>query len=56
MKPNFIPIKRITNWEKIGGNIALLEFCEHIVSHSERYVAERVFEAKEIINNLKSKK
>jgi hypothetical protein len=42
-----IPIKHIKKW---NSQSELLEFCEHIVSHSERYEKERVFEAKEIIN------
>lgn len=55
MKLNIIPIKKLNNWKKLGGDKALLSFCEHIISHSERYIPERVFEAKEIVNNLKSK-
>ena len=34
----------------------LREFCQHIVSHSERYVPERVFEAKEILNSIRKDK
>ena len=29
--------------------------CEHILSHSERYVHERVFEAKTVLDNMKEK-
>jgi|GEM_PF-4008429 len=52
---NFIPIGRITNWDKIGGDAVIIRHCEHIISHSERYMPERVFEAKEILNNKKNK-
>lgn len=55
MKHNIIPIKNLNDWEKLGGDKALLSFCEHIISHSERYIPERVFEAKEITNNIKAK-
>lgn len=47
-----IPIKNITEFKN---DEELKDFCEHIVSHSERYEKERVFEAKEILNNLKKK-
>ena len=46
-----ISIKNIKKWKS---DEELREFCEHIVSHSERYTAERIFEAKEIFNNLAS--
>lgn len=49
------PIRHLNNWEKLGGDNALLKFCEHIVSHAERYIPERVFEAKSIINQIKNK-
>ena len=49
----FTPIKNITNWEKLGGNTAIIKHCEHIISHAERYEKERVFEAKELLNNFK---
>lgn len=49
------PIKYITNWSILGGDIAIIKHCEHIISHSERYEKERVFEAKELLNNLKNK-
>lgn len=48
MLAGVIPIKSIKNWT----NAELIEFCRHIISHSERYESERVFEAKEILNNL----
>lgn len=43
-----LPIKKIKKWK----NNELKEFCEHIISHRERYCKERIFEAKEILNNL----
>jgi len=43
-----ISIKNIKNWESKQD---IIEFCEHIILHSERYESERVFEAKEILNN-----
>lgn len=30
----------------------LKEHCEHIISHSERYEKERVFEARVVLDNL----
>lgn len=45
-----IPIKNIRKWTS---EQELKDFCEHIISHSERYFASRVFEAKEILKNLK---
>lgn len=44
-----IPIKNIKKWEN---NNELIEFCQHIIDHFWRYEKERIFEAKEIINNL----
>lgn len=44
-----IPIKHIKKWTSEN---ELLEHCKHIISHSERYEKERVFEAKQILNNL----
>ena len=45
-------IMNVKRWEN---DYELIEFCNHIISHSERFVSERVFEAKEILNNLKIK-
>ncbi len=56
MNKGITPIVQLNDWKKLGGNTAIIEFCEHIISHAERYVPERVFEAKELLNNLKSKK
>lgn len=53
MKLAIAPIKYITDWSKLGGDKAMIEHCEHIISHAERYERERVFEAKTIIDNLK---
>lgn len=47
-----IPIIHIKEWES---DAKLAEFCEHIISHSECYERERVFEAKTVLNNLKGK-
>ena len=47
-----IPIIHIKGWES---DAKLTEFCEHIISHSDRYERERVFEAKTVLNNLKGK-
>jgi len=56
MKIKPIPIKYITNWDILGGDIAIAKHCEHIISHAERYEKERIFEAKELLNNLKNTK
>ncbi len=42
-----ISIKKIKNW---ASKKEMLEFCDHIISHQERYSKERVFEAKELSN------
>jgi hypothetical protein len=47
-----MPIRQIKKWRS---DKELLEHCEHIVSHAERYVPARVFVAKEIINNFRNK-
>ena len=36
---------------KIKRTAIAKEHCEHIISHSERYEKERVFEAKVVLNN-----
>lgn len=48
---NPTPIEYITDWEKLGGAKAIIE---HIISHSERYEKERVFEAKMLIQKYKN--
>lgn len=48
MLQGVIPIKHIKKWT----STELQEFCKHIVDHKERYEPERVFEAKEILNEL----
>lgn len=49
MLKGVMPIEHIKkDWEQSE----LQEFCEHIISHSERYEAERVFEAKGILSKI----
>jgi len=48
-----IPIIRIKKWKN---NNEIIEFCNHIISHSERYEKERVFESKQLLDNLRNKK
>lgn len=48
MLKGVIPITQIKKWTQAE----LKEFCEHIVSHSERYMSERVFEAKSILSTI----
>lgn len=43
-------ILKIKIWES---DAEIIEFCEMILSEQNRYQPERVFEAKEILNNLK---
>ena len=43
-----IPINNIKKWET---KEAMLDHCRHIISHSERYEKERVFEAKTLLDN-----
>ncbi len=43
-----IPIKYIKKWKNTE---EMLSHCSHIISHAERYEKERVFEAKELLNN-----
>ena len=49
MPTGMMPIKLI---QKRKSDEELIEFCNHIISHSERYDPYRVFEAKSIIDNL----
>jgi nicotinic acid mononucleotide adenylyltransferase len=44
-----IPIEYIKKWRN---NDEIIEHCQHIISHSERYEKERVFEAKTVIQKL----
>ncbi len=37
------PIEFIKDWRNEGD---IIEFCDHIILHGERYEKERVFEAK----------
>ena len=43
-----IPILKIKKFKTIK---EVIEFCNHILSHKERYEDERVFEARELLNN-----
>lgn len=43
-----IPIKHIKKW---SSKEDMLDHCRHIISHSDRYEKERVFEAKTILDN-----
>lgn len=45
-----IPIKHIKQW---ADEQELIEHCEHILSHEERYEKTRVFEAKTLLQSLK---
>lgn len=45
-----IAIENIKDWEN---NEEIIEHCNHIISHSERYEKERVFEAKTLLQRLK---
>lgn len=49
MSNNLIPIKKIKKW---NSEKEIIEFCKHILSHQERYEKSRIFEAKEVLNNL----
>ena len=42
-----IAIEYIRKWSSTD---EIVEFCKHIISHSERYEKERVFEAKSVLN------
>lgn len=45
-----IVIENIKNWKN---DQEIIEHCNHIISHSERYEKERVFEAKTLLQRLK---
>ena len=45
-----IPIRKIKKWQT---DEELIEHCKHIITHRDVYSPSRVFEAKEIINNLR---
>jgi len=45
-----VAIENIKNWKN---KQEIIEHCNHIISHSERYEKERVFEAKTLLQRLK---
>ena len=45
---DLVSIKYIKDWDSIN---EMIEYCNHVLSHSERYVSERIEEAKKIIND-----
>ena len=41
-----VPIEKIKKWKSSD---EIIEHCRHIISHSERYEKEKVFEAKTVL-------
>jgi hypothetical protein len=46
---NNMQLKTIRNMKIWKTDADMLEYCEHILKHTERYIPERVFEAKNIL-------
>ncbi len=44
------PIEYIKKW---NNETEIIKHCNHIITHSERYEKERVFEAKTVLQKLK---